>query len=92
MRKTGIEKLAYRRDQREGIESVPQDCGGNLTDVGTLYSLVGLIANWLEFVKKKLHLHESIGATHPEGCSALTCCFPKGSVASFLLETKMAVL
>jgi len=22
----------------------------------------------------------------------LTCCFPKGSVASFLLETKMAVL
>jgi hypothetical protein len=27
---------------------------GNLIDVGTLYSLVGLIPDWLEFVKKKL--------------------------------------
>jgi hypothetical protein len=25
-------------------------------------------------------------------CSSLTCCFPKGSVPSFLLETKMEAL
>src|SRR5260370_40718188 len=40
------------------------------------------------------HLLRSVGTAssiHTGARSALTCCFPKGSVPSFLLETKMAV-
>ncbi len=40
------------------------------------------------------HLLRSVGrasSIHTGARSALTCCFPKGSVPSFLLETKMAV-
>jgi len=36
-----------------------------------------------EFMSLRVDVHRA--------CSSLTCCFPKGSVPSFLLETKMKV-
>ena len=44
--------------------------------------------------RAKKHVLRSVGTAssiHTGARSALTCCFPKGSVPSFLLETKMAV-
>src|SRR5260370_20246645 len=45
-----------------------------------------------EWHKPRYHLHESTGAAHTPGTRPLSCCFPKGGVASFLLEPNMAVL